>query len=151
MSLISEAFYQLPFQFDPEPILEELSQIPEGEWQDNPLGFSGIDSLILVSSQGKDTHSTYSEMKATPRLKRLPKIRQLISLFNAPLGATRVMRLAPGAKVKSHVDTHYYWRHRLRIHLVLQTHPDAIFGCRDQIQHLPAGQIYFRSYLHLSK
>lgn len=142
MNLLSEAFYQLPFQFDPAPILEELSQISESEWQDNPQGFIGIESLILVSSQGKDTHVTYGEMKATPRLNNLPKIRDLISIFDTPLGATRIMRLAPKAKVESHVDLHYYWKHRFRIHLILQTHPDAIFGCREQVHHLPAGQIW---------
>ena len=42
MLLLSEAFYQLPFSFDPRPLLEELAQIPDTEWQDNPQGFFGI-------------------------------------------------------------------------------------------------------------
>lgn len=142
MNLLTEAFYQLPFCFDPQPILEELSQISKTEWQDNPQGFFGIESLILVSNQGRDTHFTYGEMKPCARLERLPRTRRLLSIFDAPLGATRIMRLAPNAKVSTHVDLHYYWKHRFRIHLVLQTHPDAIFGCRNQVQHLPAGQVW---------
>lgn len=142
MNLLSEAFYQFPFSFDPEPLLEELAQCPAVEWQDNPQGFFGIESLVLVSNSGKDSHSTYGRMQACPRLAKLPRISELLSIFDAPLGATRVMRLAPNAKVQTHVDLHYYWKHRFRIHLVLETDPAAIFGCRDTVQHLPAGQVW---------
>ena len=62
--------------------------------------------------------------------------------MESPIGESRVSILEPGAAIETHVDVDYYWKHRLRVHIVLQTNPHALFGCDEHVPSLPAGQMW---------
>ena len=72
----------------------------------------------------------------------LPNLKHILHAWDAPIGESRISVLQPGAKVEEHVDVDFYWKHRLRVHLVLQTNSNALFGCEGQVLSLPPGQVW---------
>ena len=66
----------------------------------------------------------------------------LLRKLDAPIGESRISVLEPGAKVHTHVDVEFYWKHRFRVHIVLQSNPKALFGCGKQTLNLPVGQLW---------
>jgi len=72
----------------------------------------------------------------------LPDLKYILHAWDAPIGESRISVLQPGAKVEEHVDVDFYWKHRFRVHLILQTNAEALFGCGGQVLSLPAGQVW---------
>ncbi len=130
---------------------EEICQFGEEEWRAHPMGFEGNSSLILVSRNGEENEDFTGPMKPSSRLQRTPYIRQIMAKFNMVVGRTRLMRLAPGASVTPHIDSHYFWRHHLRIHIPIFTDPDVIFYCDTEEIHMAAGESWtFNNWLEHS-
>lgn len=78
----------------------------------------------------------------TPALTHLPYLKELLSSWELPVGESRISLLETGATVEEHVDVEFYWKHRLRIHIVVQSNLDALFGCDGDVLHLPEGQVW---------
>ena len=58
------------------------------------------------------------------------------------------MGLAPGAEVPPHVDSHYYWRTHIRIHIPVITNPGVSFTCGGETVHMAPGECWvFNSFL----
>lgn len=131
--LITTPFIQLPIQIDPLPLLNEVDRIAKDIWVEHRL--PNLYSIPLV-------HHEKGTVSWSPNIQRLPSLRKLLHIWNAPLGESRVSILEPGASVSTHVDINYYWKHRLRVHIVLQTNPNALFGCDNHVLSLPAGQVW---------
>ncbi len=131
--LLTEPFTQLPVAFDPKPLLCEIERLGKQSWVDHPLG--NLHSIPLVKIV--DNTACWCSV-----IDALPNLRALLHTWKTPIGDSRVSILEPGAAVKKHVDVDYYWKHRLRVHIVLQTNPEAIFGCGEDVLSLPPGQIW---------
>ena len=131
--LLTAPFTQLSVVFDPQPILCEVNRLDKSTWIEHRL--KNLYSIPLVA--GIDDNVTWCSV-----IEQLPHLRALLHTWNAPLGKTRISILEPGASVDVHVDIDYYWKHRLRVHIVLQTNPQALFGCGKDILSLPAGQLW---------
>ena len=131
--LLTTPFIQLPVRFDPKPLLKEIESLGTEHWVGHRL--PNLHSIPLV--QHIDECTTWC-----PIIQRLPLLQRLLHTWQSPIGESRVSLLEPGAIVASHVDVDYYWKHRLRVHIVLQSNPDALFGCDDHILSLPVGQIW---------
>lgn len=78
----------------------------------------------------------------TEALRELPYLSEILSAWDIPIGESRISLLETGASVEEHVDVEFYWKHRLRIHIVVQSNPDATFGCDGHVLHLPEGQVW---------
>jgi hypothetical protein len=52
------------------------------------------------------------------------------------------MGLAPGAEVPAHVDSHYYWRTHLRIHIPVITNSGVEFTCGGETVHMSPGECW---------
>lgn len=131
--LLTEPFTQLHVAFDPDPLLCEIERLGKQPWVEHPLG--NLHSIPLVRIV--DNKACWCSV-----IDALPKLRALLHTWKAPIGDSRVSILEPGAAVKKHVDVDYYWKHRLRVHLVLKTNPAALFGCGEEVLSLPTGQIW---------
>ncbi|MEO0399921.1 MAG: sulfotransferase [Pseudomonadota bacterium] len=81
-------------------------------------------------------------MAPTVHLERSPYFQQVIAHFNTVVGRSRLMRLGPKSQVSRHVDIHYYWRQRVRIHVPIVTYPDVIFNCGEESVHMAAGEAW---------
>lgn len=131
--LLSTPFVQLPVAFDPSPLLEAIQKIGPEHWSQHRL--KNLRSIPLVEW-------THGKPSWCPAIDSLPELKYILHAWDAPIGESRVSVLQPGAKVEEHVDVDFYWKHRFRVHLILQTNADALFGCDGHVLSLRAGQVW---------
>lgn len=143
MKLPSE-LVRLPFKFDSEQLVKEISQFSPSDWTTNPSGLVGNSALILVSVKGEinDEFALSGPMRPTEFLLRCPYMQQIFQAIAAPISRSRLMRIAPGAKVGKHLDARYHWYRRIRIHIPVITHPAIKFDCNGKSVHMGAGEAW---------
>lgn len=139
---LSAEFFRLPYRFDVDRLVEEVSGIPESSWIPHPDHHRGNTALPLVSLRGEDNDLFHGPMRTTPHLARLKYIQQVIASLGEVYGRSRLMRLGPGCEVPLHTDTNYHWYNRVRIHVPITTTPDVIFHCGDKKTHMAAGECW---------
>ncbi len=136
-------FVRLPLRFDHEALSAEVSKVDPAAWQPHPSGFVGNDALLLVTRDGNpNDEATQGPMRPTPVLAQLPYLRQVLAGLGTVVGRSRLMRIAPDAEAKAHVDTAYYWWDRVRIHVPIRTDPGVEFRCGDHVAHLASGETW---------
>lgn len=136
-------FIQLPVAFDAARLLAEIEALGESAWRPHPQGYAGNWGLPLLAVNGDpDDDRTAGPMQPTPYLERCPYTIRVLSSLGAVWGRTRLMRLDGNAEVTAHVDTNYYWRERVRVHVPVLTRPDVRFECDDQHVNMAAGECW---------
>lgn len=136
-------FIQLPLQFDAGRLAREVAQFGEESWLPHPQRFAGNDFLPLISSNGEAENESFAgQMAPTQYLKECPYLIDVLASFGASLGRTRLMRLSGGAEVTPHVDIHYYWRDRMRIHVPIVTQPTVSFHCGGLTVNMAEGECW---------
>lgn len=138
---LNRAFYQLPFCFDANHLQEEIAQFQEADWHTHPTKFKSNSALALISVCGNinDDFAISGPMQPTPHLQRCPYLQQVLAAFNIPLSRARLMRIQDTRGVPPHIDVHYHWFQRIRIHIPIITHPSIVFHCGPHAIHMPAG------------
>ena len=137
---LAEPFYQLPVLFDIERLQAEVATLPAEAWGSHPDKLSGNSAARLISAGGAETDSVHGQMLATPWLAAMPYARQVLAGFGVVWSRSRLMRLAPGARVPEHADINYHWHTRVRLHIPIQTRPQVRFHCDGQSVHMAAGE-----------
>lgn len=136
-------FVQLPLLFDVEALRAEIAAIDEASWRPHPQGFPGNSALTLVTVDGDpDSDGFAGPMRPTPWLQRCPYLMQTLDRIGATWGRSRLMRLSGQAEVTPHVDTNYYWRERMRVHVPIVTTPSVRFLCGEAETHMAAGECW---------
>jgi hypothetical protein len=143
MKLPSE-LVKLPLTFDSEQLVKEISQFSPSDWTSNPSGVAGNSALILVSVKGEinDEFAIAGQMQPTEFLLRCPYLQQVFQAIAAPISRSRLMRIAPGAKIGNHLDARYHWYRRIRIHIPVVTHPAIKFHCNGKSVHMGVGEAW---------
>jgi len=139
---IDQRFLKLPISFCAETLAAEVRALPASAWQPHPGGFVGNEAVPLITPGGAVTDAFKGPMTATAALRRLPYIMEIMAELGAVWGRSRLMGLAPGAEVPSHVDSHYYWRTHHRLHIPVITNPGVSFTCDDETVHMAAGECW---------
>ena len=139
---LKQPFLKLPIRFDAETLAEEVLGLPGSAWTPHPTGFVGNEAVRLVTPGGDPTDEIQGPMGPTPQLEQCPYIQQIMADIGAVWGRSRLMGLAPGRDVPPHVDTNYYWRTHLRIHIPVITNPGVLFTCGDETVHMAAGECW---------
>ena len=67
---------------------------------------------------------------------------QALDSIGATWGRSRLMRLSGAAEVTPHVDTDYYWRDHMRVHVPIVTQPTVRFQCGDEAVNMAAGECW---------
>ena len=132
---LSRPFIRLPWNFDVAQVQQEIAALPPGAWMAHPSRLQGNSAAALISKDGLDNDEFAGRMNETPHLARCPTLRRVIASFGMVVGRSRLMRLAPGSEVSTHVDFNYHWYSRVRIHIPITTN-DAV---RFYSDYLPAG------------
>ena len=114
--------------------------MPTGYWLDHPSGLAGNSAVPLVSVDGAMNHAFDGAMKPTEALLNSAYLHQVVASFGEVVARSRLMRLAPGAKVAEHVDFNYHWVSRVRIHVPIITNPAVTFYCGDESVHMAEGE-----------
>ena len=136
-------FIQLPLKYDAERLAKEVLAFSEDCWLPHPQRFEGNDFLPLISANGEAANESFTgQMAPTEYLKQCPYLIDVLASFGASLGRTRLMRLSGGAEVTPHVDIHYYWRDRMRIHVPIVTQPSVTFHCGGLTVNMAPGECW---------
>ncbi len=128
------SFLKLSFHFDPFKLKRDLDACLSLNWKQhfNKEDYSGDWSgIALRSSSGNETDILShpgSGFKDTPLLAACPYFRELISKFECEKETIRLLRLAPGSKIKEHRDRGAgYQFGNFRLHIVICTHENVSF------------------------
>jgi hypothetical protein len=135
-------FLKLPIRFDPDALAAEVRALPNWAWSAHPTGFVGNEGVRLVSPGGQQSDEFSGPMGPTKQLELCPYIQEIMGEIGGVWGRSRLMGLAAGADVPSHIDTHYYWRTHLRLHIPVITNPGVLFTCGDETVHMAAGECW---------
>ena len=139
---LSRPFIRLPFRFDADRLASEVAAIDDGAWMPHPSGMPGNSAVALISRDGGDHDDFEGSMQPTPHLRRCRYTAQAMGSFGEVLARSRLMRLAPGREVQTHVDFNYHWYTRVRIHVPVVTDPRVIFHCGSEQVHMKAGECW---------
>jgi hypothetical protein len=149
---------KFPVRFDTKRMLAELKVLEGGDWLDHyDKGLSnGWVAIPLVSLDGRTSNSeaqragTLDQFKRTPFLDRLPYFKEVVDGFKCPQGRVRVLKLLPGAKIGEHRDVGLEVANlafkRVRLHIPIQTNPDAVFYVGGERFHMREGGLYYANF-----
>lgn len=136
-------FLQLPIQFDAARLREEMRALGSAAWRAHPSNYPGNYSMPLIAVDGDpDNDEVAGPMLPTAYLERCPYLLQVLGRLGAVWGRTRLMKLAGGAEVTPHVDTNYYWREHMRVHVPIQTTASVRFLCGDAEVNMQEGECW---------
>jgi hypothetical protein len=145
-------FLQLPLAFDAAALAAEIEALGPDAWRPHPQGFPGNDALALVSVNGDpESDAVRGPMRPTPQLLACPYLMQAMHALGAVWGRSRLMRLSGQAEVTPHVDTNYYWREHMRVHVPIVTQPTVRFHCGDSVINMRAGECWIFDTWRLHK
>jgi len=139
---LPQPFYQLPILFDPAQLQAEVAALPPQAWAAHPDRLAGNSAARLITAGGDENESVHGQMLPTAWLDQMPYARQVLAAFNVVWGRSRLMRLAPGARVPEHADINYHWHTRVRLHIPITTTLPVQFHCDGQAVHMAAGEAW---------
>lgn len=139
---LSKPFFQLPVLFEVERLQAEVRALPPQAWVSHPDSVPGNSAARLISADGAETDSVHGQMLPTPWLASMPYARQVLAGFGVVWSRSRLMRLAPGARVPEHADINYHWHTRVRLHIPITTRPEVQFHCDGETVHMAVGEAW---------
>lgn len=139
---LAKPFFQLPVLFDVERLQSEVAALPAEAWVAHPDSLAGNSATRLISAGGAETDSVHGQMLPTPWLTTMPYAQQVLAGFGVVWSRSRLMRLAPGARVPEHADINYHWHTRVRLHVPILTRPQVRFHCDGEAVHMAAGEAW---------
>ncbi len=144
----SKPLLRLPIKFSADQLAAEVKALPASAWTAHPQHFPGNSAVRLITAGGQPTDAIEGVMGPTPQLFACPYVMQIMETIGSVWGRSRLMGLAPGAEVPVHVDSHYYWRTHIRIHIPVITNPGVSFTCGGETVHMAPGECWvFNSFL----
>ena len=150
---------QLPLYFDQQALVADLNRVfptewighyrheeYEGDWAVAPLCSVGGHPAVVHAVPGARQEGFF---KNTPLLQRCPYFLSVIEKFRCPVGAARLMRLGPGAKILEHCDdmgNPGSGRDEMRIHIPVQTNPGVRFLVDGHCVPMQPGQVWYADF-----
>jgi len=147
-------FIRLPYRFDADAVLAEVSALDDSLWQAHPRGWDGHRVTALVSADGESDLTRFDgEMMATEALGELPAMQHLLSALDTVVGRTMLVQADPGKDAQRLVDAGSYWHRRVRVVLPIQSGEPAQWTVGESSSlTIPAGQAWlvdgWRGYAH---
>lgn len=139
---LSRPFFQLPVLFDAARLQAEVAGLPPQAWAPHPDNMPGNSAARLISVGGGETDTHHGQMLPTPWLAAMPYLYQVLAGFGVVWSRSRLMCLAPGARVPEHADINHHWHTRVRLHIPIFTLPEVRFHCDGQSVHMAAGEAW---------
>ena len=108
----------------------------------HPNRIPGNDAVRLITPNGQETDQLGGVMAPTEHLLACPYIMEIMAEIGAVWGRSRLMGLAAGSSVPAHIDSHYYWRTHVRIHIPVITNPHVSFTVGGETVHMEPGECW---------
>ena len=147
-------YIRLPYRFDAEAVMAELSELDDSDWQAHPRAWDGHRVIALVSADGEADLTRFDgAMKPREILDRLPSIKHLLVALDTVVGRTMLVRAEAGSQAARLIDAGSYWHRRVRVVLPLQAGDSVRWTVGGQSAlAIPAGQAWlvdgWRGYEH---
>ena len=149
---------KLDLQFDPRMLQGDLKQLEDEGWIDHFVtqNYEGDWSVIPLRGPADATHPvmmiysdpTCTEFAGTPFLEKLDYFQTVLETFRCPLHAVRLMKLAPGSRIREHRDYDLAAENGLaRLHVPVITNPEVDFRLNGTRVTMREGECW---YLRLS-
>lgn len=131
---MKNTFFKIPFSFDPDRLLRDLSICEMHEWNShfNKKDYNGSwTSIALRSSSGKE-NDIYAlsgrSFSDTPLLEACSYFQSIIQSFECEKESIRLLSLAPGSSIKEHRDLDAgYESGFFRLHIPIITNTNVSF------------------------
>lgn len=129
-------YLKLPFSFDEDKLVNDLSLIFQNKWipHFNTSGYEGDWKVIpLYTKNGNEEHifalsTDDSLVVETPILKNCTYFKTVIASFKFPILSARLLKLGVGAEIKPHRDHNLgYEDNCFRLHIPITTNDDVSF------------------------
>jgi mannose-6-phosphate isomerase-like protein (cupin superfamily) len=148
-------YLQLPYYFDAKKMQDETMQLGEsfwklhfqvkhyaGEWSAIPLrSINGEAGNGFISP---DETAVYED---TVLLKQCPYLQQVLQVFECPLLAVRLLKLAAGTQIHEHKDMDLCFEEGLvRFHIPVFTNPQVEFFLQGEDMHLKEGECWYMNF-----
>lgn len=150
--------FRLPLRFDAEALAADLARIRPGDWLPhfNRNDYEGDWSVIALRSIGgfprRIGPSPFDPMPYadTPHMARFPCFHAVAASFDMPLGAVRLLKLAPGAEIRPHTDEFLgYDDGQVRLHIPVQTNPEVEFRLDGERLEMAPGEVWYADFNRL--
>lgn len=150
---------QLPFEFDTEKLLHDLSLILESKWipHFNTNGYNGAWKVIPLYAKNGDASNIFAHsndeavMLETPLMKDCAYFKKVIDSFQCPILTARILKLDVGAEIKPHRDHELgYENDNFRIHIPITTNEDVSFVLDGERLKMLPGECWYTNvnYVH---
>jgi hypothetical protein len=142
----------LPFRFDPVRLKSDLARVREEEWTPhfNERDYGGDWRGVALRSQNGDKSFLFAsfvgaaEFRDTELMDRCAYFRELLSVFECPVKAVRLLSLGAGSFVREHRDHALsYEDGEMRIHIPVQTSGEVEFYVDGERLPLEEGRTYY--------
>jgi Aspartyl/Asparaginyl beta-hydroxylase len=148
-------YLQLPFLFDATLLQKDVANLSnahwllhyqklhyEGEWSAIPLrSIGGKADSIIVSPEENPVYAD------TIFLNNCGYIKNVLSNFNCPLQAVRLLKLNAGAIIKEHKDNDLcFEKGEVRFHIPVCTHRDVHFFLDKEEMNLQEGECWYMNF-----
>ncbi len=153
MSIIK--YLKLPFLFEPIKLQEATVALSSGYWQAHyqTLHYSGSWTAIpLRSTDGQADNIFINPGKSnsyadTIFLKQSPYFKKVLSTFQCPLLAVRLLKLNAGASIKEHRDNDLFFeKGEIRIHIPIITNAGVEFYLDSERMDLQEGSCWYMNF-----
>lgn len=149
---------KLPLEFDPQALKKDLARLEDVVWIDHFVeqNYEGTWAVIPLRGPAGAEHPvmmiysdpTCPEFANTPFLDACPYFREVLSSFQCPVNAARLMRLTPNSVIKEHSDYDLSLEDgHVRLHVPITTNPGVQFRLNSRLVDMHEGECW---YLRLS-
>jgi len=128
---------RLPFNFDPAALKSDLVKIATDEWipHFNPQYYEGEWSGVALRSTNGLSAQLFADPSRsksytdTPALAKCRHISEALRVFECPLETVRLLKLAPGSRIREHSDFDLGERFGVvRVHVPILSNPEIEFS-----------------------
>jgi Aspartyl/Asparaginyl beta-hydroxylase len=148
-------YLQLPFVFDATLLQKDVANLSSANWllHYQKLHYKGEWSAIPLRSIGGKADSIIVSPEENPVyadtifLKECDYIKNVLSNFNCPLQAVRLLKLNAGAIIKEHKDNDLcFEKGEVRFHIPVRTHMDVHFFLDKEEMNLHEGECWYMNF-----
>ena len=145
---------KLPLRFDPDALHRDLDRVPDESWipHFNQGDYEGDWSAVALRGPAGATHPIL-ELSANPGTRdwantglcdRCPYFAEAMSAFECELMSVRLLRLAPGAVIKEHVDHSLAFEDgEVRLHVPVKTNENIRFWLNGERVRMDVGETWY--------